>query len=320
MATAAIALIASGCGGETSPGIGAETIPVTAPPSTTTTTMAETTTTIDFDRPITQGTDPIGAEATIAELAEVINSMRGQTFNVSDQMARLAPFLAIATPVSAQILDFSASVTPVVDEDELQAVDSTVRFRVPQDRESIATFMKDELKAWGWNKANEGTQQIEGSPVTTLIFRRPGARGEDTELAVTISGLAGLTLIDYAYKDRFVAEGSFERLQFWQTTLRTPRSATAIESRVSTADDLGTIAVVYEFTAETTAEARELMIELQSEEEYVVGTSEGSGTTTAPLLLTDVDGRELLIDFALTGDPDTVQMTVASTFGLDPVD
>jgi hypothetical protein len=323
LAIAAIAvfgLVAAACGGESTPGAGSETVPPTVTTISTTTVPTVTTTTIDFDRPITQDTVPIPAEASIVDLIALVNDMRGQTNNVSDQMARLARFQELASPVSAQILDFSTTVSPI-EEDEEFAVESTVRFRVSQDHLTIEMFLIDELRSRGWNKASEGTQQVDGDTATVLVFRVPGIPADETELAVTVTELPGLTLIDYAYRTRTpIADTSFERLQVWQEELATPRSADPISTRIATQDDLGSMSVSYWMTAETTAEAREAVVALQDEEAFTVGTSEGSGASTAPLLLVDANNKELLIDFAITGEADTVEMTVTHTFGLEPVD
>ena len=317
---AAFGLTAAACGGESTPGGGSETVPSTVTTISTTTVPEVTTTTIDFDRPITQDTVPIPSETNIADLATVIDNMRGQTNNVSDQMARLARFQELATPVNAQILDFTTSVSTIEDEVGF-AVASTVRFRVPQDHLTIERFLIDELRSRGWNKASEATQPVNGETATVLIFRIPGVPAEETELGVSVTELPGFTRIDYDYQTRVLPEDtSFARLQTWQAELATPRSATVIETRVATQDDIGTMAVVYQLTAETTAEAREIIVELQDEELFTVGTSEGSGSSTAPLLLVDANNQELLIDFAITGEPDTVEMTVTNTFGLEPID
>ena len=315
-ALVALGLIASACSGETEPA--AQPVEAQQPTTTTTTIPPETTTTIDFNRPITQDTIPIGEETSISDLAAVVASMRGQTINVSDQMSRLARFQELATPNMAQILDFSTAVSPIPDEDDF-VVESTVLFRVPQDRLTIEMFLLDELRSRGWNKASETSQPVDGVTTTTLVFRIPGTPGNITELTAIVSELPGQTQIDLAYQTRVPEEDtSFERLQFWQDELATPFSADVTQVSAATADDLGVISVVYELDAETPAEASEDILELQDEEVFRIGTA--PETETEAFLLIDQSRQEWLVEFATTDVADTIAMTVSNTFDLEPID
>lgn len=306
------------CGGETEPGLGTGTVPVTIATTTSTTDPPPTTTTIDFNREIVQETDPIPADAVIAEFAEAVEDMRGQTNNVSQQLARLVSFPALNSPSGSQILDFSVGTETIEDGFEIS---SSVLFRVPQEPEQLVEFTEGEMKARGWNKANEREGSEDGRALTGLTFQIPGTPGDITQLEVLITGFEGYSTMQYNY--RSVAEEgdvSFDRLRVWQSTLRVPRSTVAIGAKIETVDNTGSMTVRYQLEAETAAEAREDIRDLVREDEFILATSDESGPTAAPLLMTDENGEQLLLEFFLTRDPEIIEMTISNSFPIDPVD
>lgn len=313
-----LAFALAACGGETAPGLGADTIPTTTIATTTSTVPAETTTTIDFNRPVTQELTLLPDDGMVAEFADIINDMRGQSNQVSEQMKRLAEFETLPSPAGAQILDFSTVVVPVLDEG--YSISSVVEFRLPQDAAVMTTFIEEELRALGWNKSSESTQFVNGINQNTLVFRIPGTPGDETELTASIGSAPGATLVTYDYRTRLeTTDLTFSRLHAWQNTIRTPSGAEVVEASVKTADDTGTLSVVQLLNAETAAEARELVAALVREDEFQIITSQDSGTTAAPLLLQDEEGNQMMLEFALSEEPAIVEMTVINTFALEPV-
>ncbi len=314
----AMAVLLSACGGETEPAAGADVSQSTISATTTPTVPAETTTTIDFDRPVTQQLTLLPDDNTIAEFAEIVGDMRGQSNQVSEQMKRIAEFASLPSPAGAQILDFSIQVVPLVEDGF--AISSVVEFRLPGEPAVVSTFLEEELRALSWFKSSESTVQSNGIEVDALVFRLPGVPGDETELVTSVGAVPGATIVTYDYQTRLPAQDqSFNRLQAWQNGLRTPGSAEVVEASVRTADDIATLAVVQTLNAETAAEAREVVAALVRDNEFTVLTSQDSGDTTAPLLLETEDGEQLTLDFAQTNDPDVVEMTVTHTFGLEPV-
>lgn len=315
----AMALLVAACGGETEPAVGAE-VPATSPPTTTASTIpAETTTTIDFNRPVTQQLTLLPDDNTITEFAEIVNDMRGQTNQVSEQMKRIAEFESLPSPAGAQILDLSVQVVPLVEDGF--AISSVVEFRLPQDPAVMTTFLEEELRALSWFKSSESSVQSNGVDFDALVFRLPGVPGEETELVASIGAVPGATIVSYDYRTRLAPDDqSFNRLQAWQDAVRTPGSSQVVEASIRTVDDIATLMVVHTLSAETAAEARADVEALVREGEFTILTSQDSGETAAPLLLENEDGQQLTLEFVQTGDPEIVEMTVTNTFGLEPID
>lgn len=314
-----LALLVAACGGETDPAVGAEVPPTTSATTSTSTIPAETTTTIDFDRPVTQQLTLLPDDNSLTEFAEIVNDMRGQSNQVSEQMKRIAEFESLPSPAGAQILDFSVQVVPLVEDGF--AISSVVEFRLPQDPAVMTTFLEEELRALSWFKSSESTVQTDGIDFNALVFRLPGVPGEETELVASVGAVPGATIVSYNYRTRLdPGDQSFNRLQAWQDALRTPGSAGVVEASVRTADDIATLMVVHTLAAETAAEAREDMVALVRANEFTILTSQDSGASAAPLLLENEDGEQLTLEFVQTDDPEVVEMTVTNTFGLEPLD
>lgn len=313
-------LAASACGAATTidPGLGTDTVPITRPPTTTTTEPAAPTTTVDFSRTPDQDTTPLPDDATVEEFATVIDDMRGPTADLAEQLGRLADFVRLSSPAGAQILDFSISVVPA--EEERNDVAISVALRAPQTRATLVDFFDAELRSRGWNKAKQTDETAGGVTTTTQVYRIPGTPGDDTELVVALTG-GPVTLIDIDYTNLTAeSDGSVERLASWQDALRTPRAAVLLESRVTTAADIGTLAVFYSLTAETAAEARADMVELVPSDEFTVDAADGSGANAPPLRLVDGDGNQFLLEFTDTREADLIELAVSTSFGLTPID
>ncbi len=319
-ATASLGLIMAlaACGGETEPAIGGDTLVSTTTTIATTTVPPETTTTINFDREPDQDDMPLPEDATALELFEVINDMRGPTDDASEQLSRLVTFLELASPDRAQILDFSVGVEPV--DDDRNDISIEIRMRAPQSTEELASFYDGELRSAGWNKAAFNETTTDGLPGTELTYRIPGTSGTETELGIVLSkGPVSIIDIDYVSLSE-EDDVSFERLTAWQSAIRVPRTAIANEAVVLTVDDTASLQVIYALEADTAAEAREDIVDLVRDDEFTIASPDGSGTSTAPVLLIDEDGQEYLLDFAPTRNPELFWMAVSATADLEPVE
>ncbi|MGI9595519.1 MAG: hypothetical protein ACR2QK_05130 [Acidimicrobiales bacterium] len=317
LAVGAVLLLA-GCGGETTPSLGNDTLPTTVVQTTTSTMPPTTTTTINFDRPPDQEKTPLPEEATVTEMAEVIDDMRGPTRDMSEQMMRLATFIKLSSPIGSQIMDFTTSVKPA--EDEGSMISTQARLRTPFTLEQLVDYYDSELKARGWNKAGQSDETTDGMPASSLVFRIPGTAGDEAELTIDLTG-GPVSFVDLDY--RFLTaedDESFARLEAWQSAVRTPNSAIPLEARAFTANDLGTVAVSYSLLAETATEAREAVVGLVRSSEFTIEESGGSGENTPPVLLIDESGQRFLLEFSVTRDPEVVEMVVSASFDLEPVD
>ncbi len=313
-----MALGLTACGGETEPSLGNAAVVTTTTTIATTTVPVETTTTIDFDREPSQETTPLPEDATAAELAEVVDNMRGPTNDASEQLQRIATFLDLASPAQAQIMELSIATEPA--EDDRVDISTQVRMRTPQTVADLAVFYDGELRSAGWNKAGFSETTVDGLPATELVFRIPGTSGSDTELGITLSN-GPVTFIDLDLKLLSEEDDeSFERLLAWQSAIRTPRTTNAAKAVVFTAGDSASLQVIYTMEADSAAEAREDIAELVRTSEFTIDSPDESGTSTAPLLLVDEDGQEYLLEFAPTRDPEIFWMMVSASFDLEPID
>lgn len=315
-AIAGLALFLAGCGTEAAPTIGNGALP----PSSTTTSTApiETTTTIDFSRPPDQQKTTVPENATAGDLAEIVDDMRGPTEDVAEQMLRLATFVELSSPVGSQITDLTISVRTA--EELRYDISSQVALRGPQTLVELTDYYDAELRSLGWNKASETDETIGGIETTTQVFRVPGTAGDETELTIRTTG-GPVSVVDIGYHHLTDEDDeSFGRLAAWQRAIRTPNSGVEMEVRVSTADDVATLAVVHWLTAETAAQARADVVSLIRAAEFEQSSPVADEASTAPVELADESGQRHLLEFATTRDPEIVEMVVSTTFGLRPID
>lgn len=219
-------------------------------------------------------------------------------------------------------MDFSVAVTrPAEDDDSrLDSLTTTVDLRAPQDVAELAAIFHAELRSGTWNRLEKVGETVDGVATITQVYRFPGASPDDTELTVRISGGPFSTArMEYRNVIDDPEDPSFELLAGWQDELRTPGSTRPVEARLSTAADAGTLETVYLLTAETAAEAREAVARLVREDEFRQEPADGSGANAAPLVLIDQDQQRLVLEFAPTGDPEIVELTVSTGFDLVPI-
>lgn len=308
------------CTGETvEPSTQSDVLAITTTTVATTTTVPpETTTTINFDREPDQDDAPLPDDATASELFSIVDNMRGPTADASEQLQRLATFVDLASPIGAQIMDFSVAVEPV--DDDRSDISTQVRMRTPQPTRELSLFYDGELRSAGWNKASFNDTVTDGMAGTELVFRIPGSTGAEAELTITISeGPTSIVDLDYTFLSE-EDDPSFEQLAAWQAAIRTPRGTTDNKTVVFTEDDTVSIQVIYALEADTAAEAREDVLDLVRDDEFTVRSASTSGTSTAPLLLVDEEGQEFLLDFAPTRNPELFWMMVSATSDLTPVE
>ncbi len=323
LALVASATIAAGCGADlSSPTVGDDALPTTIRVATTTTMPPTTITTIDFNRPVDQLDTPLPDDATVDDVIALLDDLRGQTDDASEQMRRLTDFAAFTTPVPAQILDVSVSIQPQ-DGGGYESA-STLVFRVPDDATRTIRSIENDLRARVWNKASDTVDGSTEVTVTRLVFRVPGTPGTETELTVSVSDFPGATTVEFAYRTRGGdpddVEDQVDRLLAWQSELPTPPSATLVEAGLQTTDLIGTLTAVYRLSAETMAEARDDVVDrLEGSDFRLAGQNDG-GSGSSSLSATDPDGRPLNLEFVPGREEEVVELTVSTSFGLLPID
>ncbi len=328
LGAAALALLV-GCGGEASSGLGNEPLPATTRP-TPTTIPVDTGPTIDFDRLPNQSSTPLPEDATATEVAAVVDDMRGPTDDISEQLARLAPFVDFETPTNSQITDLSLSVA-TADEEQVR-ISARVALRSPLPPAELAEHFDIDRRSEAWFMVSEVDEIVDRAARITQVYRKPGRSGDETELTVTITdGPFTVYEVDYrveiepdaedgADDDAADSVDTLASLLAWQEAIRLPQSADFVETRISTADDLGKLEVVYEIPGETAAAVRENISRLVRPAEFETPASDGSGENAAPLVLVDTDQRRFLVEFAVTREPELIETIISTEFGLQPID
>lgn len=319
VATVAIGILLVGCGGESAPSLGNETVETTIA-TTTSTLPPETGTTIDFTRAPNQVDSELPEDATIAEVITIVDNIRGPTADLEKQMRRLAPFAELSSPPGAQIMDLSVTVRKPQpdDEDQRDSIEAIVDFRSPQDPVTLLDFFDAETRSGSWNRVEKLDETVDGVPAVTQEYKVPG---KSQELTIRVVGGPFSTVrINYRNLVEEDEDPSFDLLSGWQSDVRTPGSARVVETRLSTAEDIGTLETVYLLTADTAAEAREATASLVRQAEFQQSAADGSGENAAPLVLIDQDQQEFLLEFATTLDPEIIELTVSTSFGLLPID
>jgi len=317
------AALLTGCGQSIDPGAAVSTT-IAAP---TTTVPVGTTTTIDFDRPVVEGTEPLAVDAGPDAVAALVADLRGQTASVAGQMIRLAPFPKLFSPPKAQIIDLRVTLEPP---DELGRHPSTamVRSRVP-DRGPVAiAFIDDSMKALSWNQVDETVRSVQEATITELEFRLPG-RNEEEELVALVEERPGVTVIEFAHRilanDGEVAVDGlgtyFDRLSAWQAALPIPPAATLVEAEVATADDEGRLGARYRLAAADEAEAVAAVLARIGPVGYqLTGVADGERPTAGPLALVDENGTEVTIDVSAALEPQLYELEASFTFELEPLE
>lgn len=309
-------LILAGCG--STAGEEGQVAPTATTVATTTTTTIPptTTTTIDFNRPVDQGTDPLAEDATLDDVVALVEDMRGQTDDAQQQIARLGPFPDLDSPMGSQIIDINVSIE--LDDGDVVS-NSAATLRTPGSEADPVSFFGAELEARGWNQADRlSAEGPDGETLTTVVFRIPGTSGEVEELTIDLDVRPGVSFIELGYRTVGSDDEAFERLRAWQDALRVPNSADEIEARAQSADDTLTMTVVYTLQAETAAEARGDVLALVQDDEFET-TAEASDDDASPVTMVGVEnGETLTLEFEETGDDETVTMAVQAAVALTP--
>jgi hypothetical protein len=318
----AIMALTAACAGEAEPGLGGVAVTTTIP---TTTIPAETTTTIDFARPIVEGTDPLGIEAEPADVADLVDDLRGQTENVSRQMARLGPFPWLAGPPVAQIVDIDVALEPE-NEDGLHRSTISVRYRVPDALPTADEFLFNSFKAQGWNRLDESERAEDEATIREIRYIQFGV--QDEEVTARIESRPGVTFIDLSHE--VLADGPaatpdesgtyFERLSAWAENLPVPRAAVPVSAGVTATDDTGRLALRYRLAAadEETAVAA-VLARIGGEGYQLSGVPEGERPVTGPLTLVDEAGTIVVIEFTEDALDATFELDLSTTFELTPL-
>lgn len=303
--------------------------PVTAPPPTVTTVPETTTTTVDFDRPVLQGDDPLAADAGPGEVAAMVDDIRGQTADVDAQVRRLAPFPDLAGPPVAQILDLAIALAPETDDGYPAA--ARVRYRVPDRGADVAQAIGDELRSLGWFTADGTNDTTPDGATWDLVFRIPGRAAETVELRAVVEELPGVTIVDLEYvvvaadEDMLPVEEEaathLDRLAAWTDDLPLPRAASLTEVGIETAPEEGSLSARFQLPAEDEADAVAAVLRSIGAQGYQLrGGVTDEAPTSGPLELVDEDGSEVLITFRAAGEPGSIEVEASTTFPLTPLD
>ena len=317
-------LLAACGGGEVTTDVAAP-----APAVATTTTTAPTTTvsTIDFDRPVVQAETALVEQATLDEVAALIEELRGQTLDVDAQVRRLAPFPDLAQPAVAQIMDIAVSLAPV--SDGLQPSAARVRFRVPDNEATTTEAISDDFRALGWFRAANSTDVDGDRTVTDLTFRFPGRSADDQELRATIEGRPGVTVVDLEHAlwataaEATPEDGTasyFARLSAWQEVLPIPRAATLVEVGIETAPDEGVLAASYALPAADEATAVGAIVRSIGAGGLQLRDAGGEPPVAGPLELVDEDGTSVTIEIRPGPEDGVFEITATHAFPLTPLD
>ncbi len=325
---ASVSLLAAGCGSE-EPGLDAVSqSPTTLPAPTTTTTTTIPTTTIDFDRPIDQGIDPLDDGATPADVAALVDDMRGQTTNIAVQVERLAPFPGLPGPAVAQILDVSVSLAPADDEDRFPST-AVVRYRTPEPAAAMVKGSDDELRSLGWYKADDVTTATDGGELTEMRFLVSGRRPEELQLEASVESVDGATVVELRYtvltaEDEAAPDDGpsyFERLSAWEDDLGFPNAAELQSVDVATAEDLGTLRVTYRLEADDEADAVASVAAAVNRGDYqLLGSDAAEPPGSGPLRLVGEDGTIVTVDFEPGGEDEVFEVVATTTFPVAPLD
>lgn len=309
---------ASACGGEAEPLDSQATTTVTTATTTTTTTEPpEPTTTIDFSIAPDQGIEPLADEATVADIVELVDDVRGPTAGLARQIERLTPFVDLTSPPGAQIMDVTVSAETADDDRNDLSVSAVMR--APQTGPELVKFFNDELRARGWITAGREDETIDGVEWHRQIFRVPGVPGDTTELTVSVgAGPVSWVEVDYASLSEEDDE-TVSLLAFWQESLALPRGSTVSSASVSTVDDEVVLTVVHQLDADSPDEAFEDLVDLVDEDDFTL--SGGQANLTGPITLTGVEDEvDYTVGVVESRQPEVVEIVVTSKAALTPID
>jgi len=323
-------LLAASCGQEEQPGIGAGVaVPSTVVTTTTSTVPPTTSSTIDFSRPVTQGSAPLAAEAGLDEVAALVADIRGQSADISAQAERLAPFPDLGVTTVAQISGIDVSLSP--EEDDLHPSTVTLRFRVPGSEVDLTKRIIDRFDALAWYQTDQTTTEGTGGTVTESIFRIPGFDPDEAEFrsSITIGGVGGATIVELTSvaksKPEDVVDGEdityYERLSAWQEGLALTRAADLTDVGVETADDAGTVFARYTMSAGDEAEAIARLALASARGDYeILGATADEPPTSGPLRLVDETGNLVIVDVTAGPGEETFSVEASHGFELTPLD
>lgn len=318
---------AAACGQEQQPALGAGTVGQTTLSVVTTTIPATTTTTIDFDRPITQGTVLLVEDAEPNDVADLVADIRGQTAGVSAQVRRLAPFPDLVVAPVAQITGIGIVLSP--EEDDRYQVRSGVRVRVPVDATTIADAIRDEFYGMAWNPNDQAATDIDGQTATETVFRRSGFAPDELEFLLSVRSGAGASLVEMTYlvsaEEAEVTDDDgvtyYDRLSSWQDGLALTRAARLTEVGIETDDDSGRVFARYLISADDETEAVALLARASASGDYdLLGATADDPPTSGPLRLVNSSGDLVIVDISPAQGDDTFEVEAVHGFELDPLD
>lgn len=136
-------------------------------------------------------TDPLPEAATAEQIEAIINEVHGPTIDISGQMNRLTPFPAIPTPAGSNVIELTASVNEVINNDALRAHIGEVQFRVDGTREDILVFFEAQVASLGWTEASRADES-EDDGLTTKTTLEYEIEGIDSGLGAPFK----LTVVD----------------------------------------------------------------------------------------------------------------------------
>ncbi len=328
---ALLALLGASCGqGDEDAGIGAGVaVPPTVAVTTTSTIPTTTSSTIDFARPVTQGSAPLAEQAGPDDVADLVADIRGQSADVSAQVQRLAPFPDLGITTVAQIIDIDVSLSP--ETDDLHPSTVTLRYRVPGSETDVTKQIVDRFDALAWYQANESTTEGADGTVTDSVFRIPGFDPDETEFrsSVTVDRAGGATIVELTsvvmskLEDVVDAEDTtyYERLSAWQEGLAFTGVADLTEVGVVTREDSGTVLATYSMTADDEAAAIARLALASARGDYeILGATADEPPTSGPLRLVDESGNLVIVDVSPGSGEETFSIEASHGFELTPLD
>lgn len=325
-----ITLLGASCGQGEQPGVGAGVaLPSTVVTTTTSTIPTTTSSTIDFARPITQGSAALAEDADLDQVAALVADIRGQSADVTAQAKRLAPFPDLGVTTVAQISGIDVALSP--EEDGLHSSTVTLRFRVPGSEIDLVKQIIDRFDALAWYQTGQTTTESAEGTITESIFRIPGFDPDEAEFrsSITVGGAGGATIVELTSvaksKLQDVVDSEdityYERLSAWQDGLALTRVADLTEVRVETTEDSGSVIARYTMAADDEADAIASLALASARGDYeILGATADEPPTSGPLRLVDETGNLVIVDVTAGLGEQTFSVEATHGFELTPLD
>ncbi len=325
-----ITLLGASCGQGEQPEVGAGVaLPSTVVTTTTSTIPTTTSSTIDFARPITQGSAALAEDADLDQVAALVADIRGQSADVTAQAKRLAPFPDLGVTTVAQISGIDVALSP--EEDGLHSSTVTLRFRVPESEADLTQRIINRFEALAWYQTSQTTAEVAGGTNTEAIFRIPGFDPDEAEFrsSITVATNGGATIVELTSVARSETEDItddedttyYGRLSAWQEGLALTRVAELTDVGVATTEDSGTVVANYTIEADDEADAiARLALASASGDFEILGATADDPPTSGPLRLVDESGNVVIVDISPGTDEETFSVEATHGFELTPLD